>query len=571
MDGADVINMSLGSPFGGAERPDVGGLEQRRPGRRHRRRLGRQRRPQRLHGRQPEHARAGSSRSPRSTRNSPRTPGRSWVSPPATSRASMPTPARCRSPAPSGSSRTVPAGVSLGCDDADYAGVVAGDIVVTLRGVCARVDRAIKGDAASAAAVIMINNAASACRPSRATSPASTSRSSASRAACRAPSLPRTGRPSRSRVAGSSPTPPTSRSPASRRVARPRRTPPPSRTSRPPASASSRPRPAAGRLGQRLSGTSMAAPITTGVAALVRQAHPSWSVNRVKAAIMNTADASGAKIVGYNSRLAGSGVVSATRAVSTVALATTADKRDSLAFGYDQLEHGWSETKTFTITNTSGHTIRYDIAAAFNGEQPRRRRQRVAEARQRPRPRQRGRPCPAQPVRGSRRGPAGSGHVRRRRPRWPVHGQGHRHRDADHVRDRHLSAAGPVPGSAARPVQHRRFEAHQVRRGRRPAQGHPDAQEPGHPRRHRRRVHLGPRRRSRPQRHRGHPGRGRPVPAGSLLRGAGHGSRGRLRDQHLRQDGECGHQRVRHRDRLERRRRHGLPRGRRRPRGGPAR
>jgi hypothetical protein len=111
----------------------------------------------------------------------------------------------------------------------------------------------------------------------------------------------------------------------------------------------------------------MAAPITTGVAALVRQAHPSWSVNRVKAAIMNTADASGAKILGYNSRLAGSGVVSAARAVSTVALATTADKRDSLAFGYEQLAHGWSETKNFTITNTSSHTIRYDIAAAFNG------------------------------------------------------------------------------------------------------------------------------------------------------------------------------------------------------------
>jgi hypothetical protein len=122
-----------------------------------------------------------------------------------------------------------------------------------------------------------------------------------------------------------------------------------------------------GTTGQRLSGTSMAAPITTGVAALVRQAHPSWSVNQVKAAIMNTADASGAKIVGYNTRLAGSGVVSAGKAVSTVALATTADKLDSLAFGYDQLSHSWQETKAFTITNLSGHSIRYDIAATFNG------------------------------------------------------------------------------------------------------------------------------------------------------------------------------------------------------------
>ncbi len=49
-------------------------------------------------------------------------------------------------------------GISLGCAAADYAGVQPGDIVVALRGVCARVDRAILGEAAGAAAVIMVNN-----------------------------------------------------------------------------------------------------------------------------------------------------------------------------------------------------------------------------------------------------------------------------------------------------------------------------------------------------------------------------------------------------------------------------
>ncbi len=257
-------------------------------------------------------------------------------------------------------------GVSLGCDDADYAGVQAGDIVVTLRGVCARVDRAIKGDAAGAAAVIMINNAAS-LPPFE-----------GDIAGVDIPFIGVAGGLSGTFLAANGQTVTISSggiipNPTYQQVA--------SFSSGGPAAPDSAPKPdvtapgvsvlsasaGGGTLGQRLSGTSMAAPITTGVAALVRQAHPSWSVNRVKAAIMNTADASGAKIVGYNSRLAGSGVVSATRAVSTVALATTADKRDSLAFGYEQLEHGWSETKTFTITNTSNHKITYNIAAAFNG------------------------------------------------------------------------------------------------------------------------------------------------------------------------------------------------------------
>ena len=52
-------------------------------------------------------------------------------------------------------------GVSLGCDPAEYtAAGVAGKLVVTVRGTCARVDRAIYGQQAGAAAVAMINSAA---------------------------------------------------------------------------------------------------------------------------------------------------------------------------------------------------------------------------------------------------------------------------------------------------------------------------------------------------------------------------------------------------------------------------
>ncbi len=56
-------------------------------------------------------------------------------------------------------------GIALGCSAAEYAGVQPGDIVVALRGVCARVDRAILGEAAGAAAVIMVNNSPDAAAP----------------------------------------------------------------------------------------------------------------------------------------------------------------------------------------------------------------------------------------------------------------------------------------------------------------------------------------------------------------------------------------------------------------------
>src|SRR4029077_14024864 len=47
--------------------------------------------------------------------------------------------------------------VSLGCNPAEYAGA-AGKIVVTQRGTCARVARAISGKQAGAVAVVIINN-----------------------------------------------------------------------------------------------------------------------------------------------------------------------------------------------------------------------------------------------------------------------------------------------------------------------------------------------------------------------------------------------------------------------------
>src|SRR5207245_4727115 len=58
-----------------------------------------------------------------------------------------------------------------------------------------------------------------------------------------------------------------------------------------------------GNLAEFLSGTSMAAPHVTGSAALTRQAHPSWKVEDIKAAIVGTADPAG--VAGYSTRIGG--------------------------------------------------------------------------------------------------------------------------------------------------------------------------------------------------------------------------------------------------------------------------
>jgi hypothetical protein len=111
--------------------------------------------------------------------------------------------------------------------------------------------------------------------------------------------------------------------------------------------------------------------MTAGAAALVTEAHPSWSTEAIKAALINTAEGGSSKIPGYNPRTAGSGVVQVQRAVDTVSYVTTAGGRDTLDFGYAPISTGtYSASLPFTIHNTSGADITYTLSVAALGIAP---------------------------------------------------------------------------------------------------------------------------------------------------------------------------------------------------------
>lgn len=258
--------------------------------------------------------------------------------------------------------------VSLGCDPAEYVDVV-GKLVVTKRGSCARVARAIFGEQAGAAAVLMINNVDGfppltgpiTQNPDDGTTFVVTipflGASLADEAALRAldgQSL--TGAPTVianprfNQLAGFTSLGPTLEGRLKPDVTAPG-------VSIRSAGIGSGNQPAT------LSGTSMAAPHTAGLAALARQAHPGWSPAQIKAAIINTA--SPADVVEYPTRRAGSGLVNAAGAVRTSVVAFADPTEVHLNLGFIEQKADYLQVKPFRVRNRGAQSVSFDLTTEF--------------------------------------------------------------------------------------------------------------------------------------------------------------------------------------------------------------
>jgi len=123
-----------------------------------------------------------------------------------------------------------------------------------------------------------------------------------------------------------------------------------------------------GNLGTRISGTSMASPMVAGVAALTREAHPRWSVEQIKAAIVNTGDP--AKVASYRTSRGGTGLVQPLGATRTEVVAVGDPGTASLNFGFSELGANYSNTKVVTLYNRSGTNRTFAVSTANGAGSP---------------------------------------------------------------------------------------------------------------------------------------------------------------------------------------------------------
>ncbi|MFJ2187349.1 S8 family serine peptidase [Kitasatospora sp. NPDC087861] len=136
---------------------------------------------------------------------------------------------------------------------------------------------------------------------------------------------------------------------------------------------------ASGSGGQREDGTSMATPHVTGLAALVRAAHPDWPVEQLKAALMNTAgdtwlgDDHGGPV--YGPERTGAGRAQVDRAVHTPVVAYAAGEgapEGSVGVSFGPVEIAGPTTlgRDIEVRNHADRPLRYRTGYAAATEQP---------------------------------------------------------------------------------------------------------------------------------------------------------------------------------------------------------
>jgi minor extracellular serine protease Vpr len=268
---------------------------------------------------------------------------------------------------------------SLGCSVAAFGGPLPPNTVAVVnRGVCARVAKAIFGQQAGAAVVVMVNNAAGFPPfegpitanpddgvPFNVTIPFLGVKGPATTASSDGAKLRAAANGTATTVAAAS-------------ITNPNFTGFASFTSGGPRTGDSGLKPditapgvsiistaiGTGNQGEALSGTSMASPHVAGAAALTRQAHPTWRVGDIKAAIVNTGRPSG--VAGYQTSLGGSGLVQPASSTATQVVARSEGQRfgASLNFGFAEFSDRFRRTKDISLHNHGSADAIFTVAQA---------------------------------------------------------------------------------------------------------------------------------------------------------------------------------------------------------------
>jgi subtilisin family serine protease len=130
--------------------------------------------------------------------------------------------------------------------------------------------------------------------------------------------------------------------------------------------------------GVTISGTSMASPVTAGVGALVRAAHPDWTTEEVKADLMNTADhdlytGAGRSGAVYGPNRVGAGRVDAAAAVSNTVLAYAEAGSGVVSASFGPVEVAGDRvqaSRAITVANKGDRAAAYRLSYAAAAEQP---------------------------------------------------------------------------------------------------------------------------------------------------------------------------------------------------------